>query len=414
MKLLCVIPFFFCESGFRVKDLDEQMNSTSAVPEDSASKDQEILSALQRPIEAIDYGTTGQLFDEIRDFLTQHPGLTTDSVLKLTFFVFAILFPEFAEIWPFASVVAPDPAGSSLLLRMLACVCSSPLQIGEISLNGILTLPPLLRPTLLVDQLSPNKELERVLRIMSRPGGRFLRRGKLWDLFFPTLVCTAEPLCDRWILDQAIQIVLTPTRSRLPRFDPQSLNDSSRELQGKLLRYREINLARVRNSHFDAPQFSSPMREIASMLGNSIVDAPLLQRCVLTVLEPQDQDVRTRRTDSLEAIVIEAALFLSHEVHRSQARVGEITTIVNGILRGRGETIELDPRAVGNTLRALGLFSRRLGRAGRGIRFSNENRRKIHALAWTYDVRSIQDNTDRCEFCVEAKSRFVDAPDRRK
>ena len=121
------------------------------------------------------------------------------------------------------------------------------------------------------------------------------------------------------------------------------------------------------------------------------------------ILEPQDQDVRIRRTDSIEAVVVEAALFLSHESARSQALIGAITTIANGILKGRGENIILDPRAVGHHLRALGLFSERLGRAGRGIRFTNEVRRRIHALALAYDVRTAMDNSS-CEFCAEARS----------
>jgi len=392
------------------------MNSTTAVRTDSAveSKNHETPNAPQRSIAAIDYGTTGQLFDEIRDFLAQHPGLTTDAVLKLTYFVFALQFPECAEIWPFVSIVAPDSAGSSLLLRMIACVCVAPLHTGELTLSALLTLPPLPQPALLIiDQLAPNKELERVLRIMSRPGGSILRNGKFYDVSFPTLVCTAEPLRDRWILDQALQVVLTPIRGPLPKFRPQSLNESARQLQGKLLRYQQMNLAKVRDSDFDAPQFTSPTREIARLLGSCIIDDPSLQRCVLMILEPQDQDVRISRTDSIEAVVAEAALFLSHEGARRQARVGEIATIANGILKGRGENIALAPRAVGHHLRALGLFSRRLGRAGRGIRFTNDTRRKIHGLAHAYDVRTALDNSA-CEFCAEARSRTGDAPDRGK
>ena len=144
------------------------------------------------------------------------------------------------------------------------------------------------------------------------------------------------------------------------------------------------------------------MREIASMLGNSITDDPSLQGLIPMLLEPQDQDVRIRRTDSIEAVVNEGTLFLAHEAKRGQARVGEITTIANGILRNRGESIQLDPRAVGNYLRASGLFTQRLGRAGRGIRFTNEIRRRIHQLASAYDVRSIQGDA-RCEFCAEGK-----------
>jgi hypothetical protein len=386
------------------------MNSTSSVPADSAwdSENQEAL--LQRPIEPIDYGTTGQLFVEIRDFFRQHPGLTTESVLKLTYFTFAIQFPECCDIWPFASVVAPDTAESSLLLRMLASVCVFPLQIGVVTLSALLTLPLSPRPTLLlIDQLAANRELERVLRIMSRPGSLILRKGEFHDVSIPTLVCTAEPLRDRWILDQAIQVILTPTRGSLPNFDPQTLSESARKLQGKLRRYREINLAKVRASHFDVPQLSTPMREVANMLGRCIVEDSSLQQLVPMVLEPQDQDVRIRRTDSIRAVETEAALFLSHEVNRSQARIGEITTIASGILKGRRESIELEPRAVGDHLRSLGLFSERLGRAGQGIRFTKEIRRRIHELAWGFDVRSIQDGVDRCEFCAEERLRYENA-----
>ena len=382
------------------------MQPTTAAPADlrGANHNQRTADMPQDTIAAIDFGTTSQLFDEIRTFLCQHPGLTSDAALKLTYFSFAILFPECAEIWPVASIVAADPVASTLLLRLIACICVAPLQIGEPTLNAILTLPQQPRPALLiVDQLAPNKELERVLRVMSRPGGRILRKGKFYDVCLPTLVCTGQPLRDHWILNQALQIVLTPICGPLPKLDAKSLDEFARQLRGKLVRYRELNFAKVRDAHFDVPQFTSPTREIASMLGRSIVEDPVLQRCLPMILEPQDQDVRIRRTDSIEAVVVEAALFLSHESARSQALIGAITTIANGILKGRGENIILDPRAVGHHLRALGLFSERLGRAGRGIRFTNEVRRRIHALALAYDVRTAMDNSS-CEFCAEARS----------
>jgi hypothetical protein len=389
---------------------------TSAAPKNSAaeSKNDETLSAAQTSIIVpVDYGTTGQLFDEIRNFFAQHPGLTDESVLKLVYFSLAILFPECAGIWPFVSVVASDSVGSSLLMRMIACTCLAPLHIGEVTLNAILTLPPLPYPTtVLIDQLTANKELERVLRIMSRPGGRIVRKGKLHDISFPTLVCTAEPLRDRWIVDQALHVGLTPTRGSLPLLDRLSLSEFAGKLRPKLARYRELSLAKVRDSHFDAPQFSSPTREIATMLGKSIVDDSSLQRCLLMLLEPQDQDVRIGRTDWIETVVVEAALFLSHEGGRSQARVGEITDIVNGILKGRGQNIALDPRAVGHHLRALGIFSVRLNRAGRGIRFTSEIRRKIHKLADAYNVLTPL-NKAGCEFCAETTSR-TDAPNQPK
>jgi hypothetical protein len=388
------------------------MNSKPVAPEPShpENKIQETPSALPAPIEAIEYGTTAELFDEICNFLRQHPGLTMKSALTLTFFFIAIHFSEYADSWPLVSVVAPDPTGSSLLLRMLACVCARTLRIGEVSLNALLSLPPSQRPTLLViDQLASNKSLERALRIMSRPDSHFLHKGKLHDLSLPTLVCTAEPLRDRWIPNQAIQVFLTPNRTRLHKFDSQSLSETAQQLQGKLLRYRETNRTKVRDSLFDIPEFASPMRDIAGWLGRCIVDDAELQRRLLIVFEPQDGDIRLRLTDSIEAVVIEAGLFLSHEVNRTQARVGEITTVANAILKARGEILELDPRAVGDHLRALGLYSQRLGAAGRGIRFSNEIRQAIHELARTFGVRSFKAS---CALCANTRLRVDKPPDR--
>ncbi|MFZ1975370.1 MAG: hypothetical protein WAU89_21175 [Candidatus Acidiferrales bacterium] len=115
-----------------------------------AIKNPETSSAFQRVPETQDYGTTGKLFDELRDFFASHPGLPTEAAIKLTYFIFAILFAECAEICPLASVVAPEPAGSSLLLRMIARSCPGALQIGEVTLSAALTLPLLLpRPRLL-------------------------------------------------------------------------------------------------------------------------------------------------------------------------------------------------------------------------------------------------------------------------
>ncbi len=83
--------------------------------------------------------------------------------------------------------------------------------------------------------------------------------------------------------------------------------------------------------------------------------------------------------------------------------MGEIATIANGIFKGRGEFIELEPRAVGDILRSGGLFTQRLGRAGRGIVLTRGNRKKLHELAWAFDVRSLEDTVKRCEFCFDVR-----------
>lgn len=370
---------------------------------------EKIPTSPEAPSQLAGSGSTRELFQQIGDVLAKHPGLEANSVGLLTSFIFAVLFPECWGTWPFVSIVATDSVASTHLLRTLEGILPQSLHVCEISLAGILSLPGSPGQVLLIDQPMPSKELGRVLRLMSRRGARVPWKGQLVEPFRPVVLCTAEPPSDPWLQDLALQIVLMPSRSRLPRLELNSLEEISGGLRGKLVEYRDKNLEEVRKSEFDAPELGAPTRDIAALLGNSLVGDADLQAWLASLLRSQDGDARVRRMDSLRAIVVEAGLFLCHEPQRTEARVAEFATIVNGILRGREETIQLKPRPVGDLLRSVGLFPERLGAAGRGIRFTREARRKIHEAAWAFNVRSLFDQTDRCEHCKEMRARFGDA-----
>ena len=67
--------------------------------------------------------------------------------------------------------------------------------------------------------------------------------------------------------------------------------------------------------------------------------------------------------------------------------VGEIASGVNAVLeRGRGEMLELTPRQVGSKLRSMGITTKRLDGLGRGIQLLDPVRRRIHRLAWNYQI----------------------------
>jgi hypothetical protein len=347
--------------------------------------------------------STRQLFGAVHDFIAAHPGLDENGANLLTYFAFATLFWECARVWPFVSVVTNDAAASTLLLRILKFIFARPVHLAELTLAGLMSLPESPGQILLIDQPVQSNELRRVLRLVSRPGACVAWKGQLREIFRPVVLCTAESLDDPRLLELAIQIPLIPTRNALPQFDLELAADTSKEMRARLHQYREENLAKVRESRFDAPEFSSPTREIAASLGSCIVDDTELQARVIRLLRDQEKDSRVRRTNSPEAVVFEAGLFLCHEPRRGRALVGEVATIASGIFKGRGESIELEPRAVGDILRSGGLFTQRLGRAGRGIVLTRENRKKIHDLAWAFDVRSVEDAAKRCEFCFDVR-----------
>jgi hypothetical protein len=367
--------------------------------------DGDVMKAINLPSNAADYGSTAALFGDLSGLFQEHPGLSEEGISKAAFGALATWFPECRP--PVLLVSAPDASGSRLLLEQLRCACRRAVIIGDITRSGMLSLPLSLHPTLIIARPKLTKDLLRVLRAMGQPGVHVPQRGQLLDVFCPVVLCTEEPVRDSWLLENSIQIELATTATRFPRTTPQAL---ARDLQAKLQSYRLRNFVKVEHSDFDAPQLAFPTREIARALGDCIVDDRELQSRVVSLLEEQDEDTRVRRTTTFEAVVVEAGLLFCHEKeNREWAYVGEFARFSNAILKGRGEEIELEPRAVGDILRSVGLFTRRLGRAGRGILLVIEIRRKIHELAWRFGVLSIEDGVDRCEFCTEARAQFGDS-----
>jgi hypothetical protein len=367
----------------------------------------DVVKALQFPTYVSSYGSTSKLLSAMGQFLAQHPGLGGESVSKLAHFSIASWFPEQFGKTPSLSVVSADGYSSTLLLRLLRYTCRRSLHLGEISLSTLGSLPLSFRPTLLIDQRPATKQLYRLIRAITRPHALTLQKGQLRHISCSAVICTGEPLTDEWLVDDLIQVALAPSGGHFPIVDPQYLNDTGCELQAQLLQYRLHNFPKVRASTFDAPRLAYPTRHVARTLGACLVDDPTAESRITSLLQDDDADSRVRDSTRISSVVIEAALFLCHEKKRSAALVGELASISNGIFKGRDETIELEARAVGSILRSVGLFSQRIGSAGRGLLLTTDLRRRIHELAWLHNVLSIQHQVkDLCKYCGEAREQF--------
>ena len=375
-----------------------------------------VVKALQLPARVRPYGSTDQLLSDIRRFLKQHPGLGDESVSKLAHSSLATWFPEVAATVPSLSVVSADAHSSTLLLRLLRYTCRRSLHLGEIGLADIGALPLSFCPTLLLDQRQPTKQLYRLLRAIGRPGALLPQKGQLRDVSCPTVICTGEPLTDQWIVDNVMQVALAPPGGDCTMVDPQRLNNTGCKLQDQLLDYRLRNFAKVKESLFDAPRLTFPTRHVARTLGACVVDDPKTESRITSLLAEEDEESRVRNAATIPCVVIDAALFLCHEQKRHEQRrsailVGELATLANAIFKGRDETVALEARAVGHVLRSIGLFTQRIGSAGRGLLLTNDMRRRIHDLAWRYNVLSVQHQTkDLCDHCKAARSQFRFAP----
>ena len=175
------------------------------------------------------------------------------------------------------------------------------------------------------------------------------------------------------------------------------------EFQPKLLNYRLTNLHRVRNSKFDVPELLTPVRDLARCLGSCVVGDEELQARVVGLLFEHEGHLRVTRSTNVNAVVIEAMLFMCHVEKQQSVHIGEVADAANTILHGRGEELELTPKAVAGRLRNFGIVSERLDAAGRGIVMLNSVRERVHELARDLAVPTVRAGISGCRQCQEAQ-----------
>jgi hypothetical protein len=178
-------------------------------------------------------------------------------------------------------------------------------------------------------------------------------------------------------IQHSIPINIAPTDA------PQWLQQNIEHVTDQLKKYREKNLDHVRRLEFSPSGVSSETAAIAKALGSCLVDAPDLQEQVVALLKAQHQQHLAQKSDTAEAVVVEAALALSRH-DKEHVYVREIAVEVNRLLENRGEGMKLSPEKVGHRLRKLGLPTRRLSQAGNGLVWDKATIASLQQLAVMY------------------------------
>jgi hypothetical protein len=357
-----------------------------------------ILRRLRFPPGSTPHGSTRDLFAAVADVLRTHGGLSAEYAHLASYFVFATYFADCLPIAPCLLVAAFAGAGVVQLLRVLGACCRHSLLLAGVSPAGMRELPGGLRPTLLVYQSERRTSTERLLLLSQLRDFGVLRGGGVRDLFCSKAIYVGPHNLSSPV-PGACEIHLAPTRGQ-PVWDEHTEQEVAAELQPKLLHYRMQNYERVRSAHFDVHDFTGPTKDLARLFGRCITGDPEIQSGILDLLRPQDEVFRAQRSLQPESLVLEALLVLCHEPHTDRIHVGEVTKLANGILRGRGETVQMSTRQVGSMLKSLRVLTQRDAK-GYAFRLSTETCRKVHELARDLEVPSIQVGVPDCEQCVE-------------
>ena len=189
------------------------------------------------------------------------------------------------------------------------------------------------------------------------------------------------------------------TRQKISILDDSAQLRIASDFQAKLLNYRLTNYQKVLNSTFDAPEFTSPIRELARTLGACTPDDADLQQEAINLLQARDVQIRSESWVDITTVIIEVLLGLIHEAKLRSVYVGEIAETASVILERRGDKRELEARGVGEILRQLNLVIEPRDSRGFKLLLTPLVSRRVHELARDYDVPSVADGVKRCEYC---------------
>jgi hypothetical protein len=157
-----------------------------------------------------------------------------------------------------------------------------------------------------------------------------------------------------------------------------------------------LNREKVAASKYRVSAFRPEICAIAEVLGAAIGDDTELQSGITKLLEEHDEQARVDPANGQNGVVLRAVLIHCHENNQEQVSVREITATANEIYHEEGESLRITNETVGHVLKGLGLYSRRLGNAGRGLILDKATQSRVHRLSQAYEVLPV---VPTCGFC---------------
>jgi len=358
-----------------------------------------VLEAVRFPGGTAPYGSTGKLLEKILDGASYYSGLPDRELRPIPYWALSSCFPELLPALPILVVTGPSWADAHSFLRLLRCFCRRGVLLTELTPGGFLALPLQLRRTILMEQTKVARELRGYLRAGSSSGAYVPRAGGFLDLHcVKALFCDDDDL-DSELREGVLRVSLYPARANAAFFDVREEDKLSTEVQPQLLRYRLENFEAVRASRFDAPGFTTGIRELARSLAASVVGDPTLTAGVISLLSAQDEEVRASWTMLPDFAIIVAVLALVHERKEPRVPVKKLTEFVNATVSASGEIKEYNAVEVGRLLSRLNLPRSRTG-PGMVVELTRQVSRRVHDLKRRFGITTSPDSFPGCPDCA--------------
>jgi hypothetical protein len=341
------------------------------------------------------YGSTQELFQSLSDFLQQYGSYCEAVARLLSYWVLASWFADCFAFSP-CLVLTGAPLEADLLLLLLSYLCRLPFLLAATGPAAFASLPMEFTPTLLIREPESSKRMASLLRASSHRKYLTVGARGVRDLYCAKAIYLSEHGKAAMLGPHVIHLELASSPASALRSRRLPSWEEVLGLQNRLCRYRILHSSEVVNSDFDSA-FSPELRAVAWVFGSCIVAAPELRADLVPLLTGQEQRLNERRNE-LETVVLEALLLQCHE-ERSKIFVRDITKAVNQIYKDKGERLEASAEEVGHKLKSLGLFTRRLGSAGRGLQLDQKTQAFVHERAYAQQLVSPDDIDEGCQHC---------------
>jgi hypothetical protein len=344
-------------------------------------------------------GSARELFDSIVALLRNHVMLSEKECSLLAYWSIATWFLDFLPSLPSLAITGPASA-ADLLLRTLGAVCRRPVLLADVNPAVLRALPLAeLMPTLLIREPQLSKRMAALLDASNQPGYLVFSGKDFQQFYCGKCVYLGEHAENQLLTPNSIHVHVGGNSRR--SFSPLPKDDVIQDFQDRLLLYRFIGHDAVADSKFRVPRFlfrpeGSAMTEV---LGASIVDDIVLQHGIIELLQERDEQSRVDRASGQDGTVLKAVLWHCHQPDQQQAFVREIAATANQIYSEEGESLKISSETVGHVLKNLGLYTRRLGSAGRGLRFDKATQSRAHELGYANEVLPDRAGLPACGYC---------------
>jgi hypothetical protein len=351
-----------------------------------------LAQAVRFPPGSRPFGSVASLVSSTRDVFLRYANPSADGASVLTAFSFASWFIDCLPLTPILHLVGPE-SEVSLVQRLLGCTCRRSLLLGDVDMAALTTLPAQLAPTLLLNQRRLRPAITRALQASCNRHFRVARGERVLELYgakaFSVDAGSAPP---------GIEVCISPSTQPRPLLTEAAELEIAADLQAKLLRYRMLYHHRVRDAKVDCEKFLPISCEEVHAWLAPLCDCPDLRNAISNFLLEMCQHAAGQRFTDPRCVVAEGALSFCHEPDRREFFIRELADRTNALLKGRHEETELTDRKVGSVLGDLGIRGQRVT-AGYKVPLSDVIRERIHSIASSYQVLSLQDGIVRCCHC---------------